>query len=122
MGVSGSGKTTVGKALASELKVPFYDADDFHPQSNIVKMKQGIPLDDLDRKSWLEILSKNLVQWEASTGAVLASESLFWSYGTADLAIMDNTYSYPGSNRIFDSLDIKYGNMIKELRRNQISV
>ena len=46
----------------------------------------------------------------------LASESLFWSYGTADLAIMDNTYGYPGSNCILDSLDLKYGNMIIELR------
>ena len=83
MGVSGSGKTTVGKALASELEVPFYDADDFHPQGNIVKMKQGIPLDDKDRKSWLETLSKNLVQWEAATGAVLACSALKEIYRTA---------------------------------------
>ena len=83
MGVSGSGKTTVGKALASELEVPFYDADDFHPQGNIVKMKQGIPLDDKDRKSWLEILSKNLVQWEAATGAVLACSALKEIYRSA---------------------------------------
>ena len=53
MGVSGSGKTTVGKALASALEIPFYDADDFHPQDNIVKMEQGIPLQYIDRKSWL---------------------------------------------------------------------
>ncbi|GIS71632.1 MAG: hypothetical protein CM1200mP10_12090 [Candidatus Neomarinimicrobiota bacterium] len=61
MGVSGTGKTTVGKALASKMEIPFYDADDFHPQGNIVKMKQGIPLEDPHRKSWLETLSKNLV-------------------------------------------------------------
>ncbi len=83
MGVSGSGKTTVGKLLAFELEVPFYDADDFHPQGNIVKMKQGIPLDDLDRKSWLETLSNNLVQWEAATGAVLACSALKEMYRTA---------------------------------------
>ena len=53
MGVSGSGKTTVGKALTSALEIPFYDADDFHKQLNIVKMEQGIPLQDRDRKSWL---------------------------------------------------------------------
>ena len=53
MGVSGSGKSTVGEALASALGIPFYDADDFHPQDNIVKMEQGIPLQDIDRKSWL---------------------------------------------------------------------
>jgi 6-phosphogluconate dehydrogenase len=83
MGVSGSGKTSVGKALASELEVPFYDADDFHPQGNIVKMKQGMPLDDKDRKSWLETLSKNLVQWEAATGAILACSALKEIYRTA---------------------------------------
>ena len=76
MGVSGSGKTTIGKALASALEIPFYDADDFHHHGNIVKMNQGIPLGDLDRKSWLETLSKNLAQWEAATGAVLACSAL----------------------------------------------
>ena len=76
MGVSGSGKTTVGKALASALEIPFYDADDFHHHGNIVKMNQGIPLGDLDRKPWLETLSKNLAQWEAATGAVLACSAL----------------------------------------------
>ena len=53
MGVSGSGKTTVGKALASALEIPFYDADDYHPQVNIMKMEQGIPLQDIDREFWL---------------------------------------------------------------------
>ena len=46
MGVSGSGKTTVGAALAQRLRVPFADADDFHPEANIAKMSAGIPLDD----------------------------------------------------------------------------
>ena len=82
MGVSGSGKTTVGKALASALGIPFYDADDFHPQDNIMKMEQGIPLQDLDRESWLETLSKNLTQWEAATGAVLACSALKEMYRT----------------------------------------
>ena len=83
MGVSGSGKTTVGRALASALEIPFYDADDFHPQDNIVKMKQGIPLQDLDRESWLVTLSKNLAQWEADAGAVLACSALKEIYRTA---------------------------------------
>tara|TARA_B100000809_G_C14993448_1_gene478866 strand:+ start:187 stop:663 length:477 start_codon:yes stop_codon:yes gene_type:complete len=83
MGVSGSGKTTVGKALASALEMPFYDADNFHLHGNIEKMKQGIPLGDQDRKSWLETLSKNLAQWEAATGAVLACSALKEMYRTA---------------------------------------
>jgi len=56
MGVAGSGKTSVGKALASHLGWDFYDADDFHPQANIIKMANGIPLDDSDRAPWLASL------------------------------------------------------------------
>src|SRR5687767_10998711 len=56
MGVSGSGKTTVGEALASKLRWDFYDADDFHPPENITKMEQGIPLNDSDRAPWLASL------------------------------------------------------------------
>jgi gluconokinase len=53
MGVSGCGKTTIGKALAMKLCWDFYDADDFHPSENIVKMSIGIPLVDDDRSTWL---------------------------------------------------------------------
>jgi gluconokinase len=53
MGVSGSGKTTIGKALAIKLGWGFYDADDFHTSENIAKMSRGIPLDDDDRALWL---------------------------------------------------------------------
>jgi gluconokinase len=54
MGVSGSGKSTVGAALAQRLRVPFEDADDLHPPSNIAKMSAGHALDDEDRYPWLE--------------------------------------------------------------------
>ncbi len=56
MGVSGSGKSTVGCALAKTIGFTFLDADDFHPEANIVKMKQGLPLTDNDRRPWLEKL------------------------------------------------------------------
>jgi gluconokinase len=56
MGVSGSGKTSVGKALAKYLRWDFYDADDFHPPENVAKMANGIPLDDSDRAPWLSAL------------------------------------------------------------------
>lgn len=56
MGVSGSGKTTVGMALAKRLNWAFADADSYHPQSNRHKMAQGIPLSDTDRQPWLVIL------------------------------------------------------------------
>ena len=57
MGVSGSGKTSVGRLLANELSVPFIDADDHHPPSNIEKMSQEIPLIDSDRKPQLDQLN-----------------------------------------------------------------
>lgn len=56
MGVAGSGKTVVGKELASRLGWDFHDADDFHSPENIVKMERGIPLDDSDRAPWLDSL------------------------------------------------------------------
>jgi gluconokinase len=56
MGVTASGKTTVGRMLAAQLGYQFYDADDFHPRANIDKMRRGIPLNDADRLPWLETL------------------------------------------------------------------
>ena len=79
MGVSGTGKSTIGKMLAEQLDLSFYDADDFHPQANIDKMQQGIPLNDEDRKPWLTHLSSQLAAW-APDGAVLACSALKASY------------------------------------------
>ena len=60
MGVSGSGKSTVGAALAQRLGVPFEDADDLHPPANIAKMSKGIPLDDADRLPWLRAIAARI--------------------------------------------------------------
>ncbi len=57
MGVSGSGKTTIGQLLSDKTGWPFYDADSFHPQQNIDKMKAGIPLTDEDRRPWLDSMN-----------------------------------------------------------------
>ena len=77
MGVSGSGKTSVGQALAERLGWRFYDADDFHPPENVAKIAKGIPLDDADRAPWLaalhDLISSSL---RADRRGVLACSAL----------------------------------------------
>ena len=81
MGVTASGKTTVGRMLAVELAYRFYDADDFHPRANIDKMRRGIALDDADRRPWLKALSDLVRRCLAGhTDAVLACSALKQSY------------------------------------------
>ena len=80
IGVSGSGKTTVGKGIAAQLELPFYDADDFHSQAAIEKMKSATPLTDRDRYPWIQLLSENIEQWNKDGGAVLACSALKEDY------------------------------------------
>jgi gluconokinase len=77
MGVSGSGKTTVGRSLAAELGWTFLDADDFHPQASVEKMAAGIALTDADRLPWLDRLAEE-IRWETARGrdVVLACSAL----------------------------------------------
>ena len=60
IGVSGSGKTSISKMLAAQLKISFIEGDDLHPQSNIDKMKNGIALNDADRFPWLNIIKEKI--------------------------------------------------------------
>jgi gluconokinase len=81
MGVTGSGKTTVGLALAESLHWQFVDADDYHPPANVAKMRAGIPLDDGDRAPWLASLRDAIVGWlQAGTDVVLACSGLKQTY------------------------------------------
>lgn len=81
MGVTGSGKTTIGRLLSEELGWRYYDADDFHPRANVEKMQNGVPLNDCDRLPWLETL-RNLIRQclERDENAVLACSALKESY------------------------------------------
>ncbi|GAA3751364.1 gluconokinase [Microbacterium kribbense] len=76
MGVSASGKSSVGVALADRLGIRFVDADDLHPQANVVKMAAGMPLDDADRAPWLDAVATRL----AAGGIVVACSALKRAY------------------------------------------
>ena len=81
MGVSGSGKTVVGQALAKDLGWPFFDADNFHPKENVAKMAAGTPLTDADRWPWLDRLAAEMKALEErGVSAVLACSALRQAY------------------------------------------
>jgi gluconokinase len=81
MGVSGSGKTTVGQVLARELGWTFVDADDFHPAANVEKMRRGVPLNDDDRRPWLQALRQRMEEaFHRGENVVLACSALKHSY------------------------------------------
>ena len=81
MGVTGSGKTTIGILLAQRTGTVFADADDYHPAANKEKMRAGIPLNDEDRQPWLEILNGLLRGWyQSGEGGVLACSALKEKY------------------------------------------
>ncbi len=101
MGVSGSGKTTIGAALSQKLGCTFYDADDFHPPKNITKMSQGIPLNDSDRLPWLKAIKSLINQHqEENKNAVITCSALKESYrnllqeNTTDVALIYLKGSY----------------------------
>jgi gluconokinase len=80
-GVSGAGKTTVGKMLAEQLGWRFLEADDFHPAANIKKMRSGHPLTDKDRWPWLDCLRKQIERsLSAGENAILACSALKRAY------------------------------------------
>lgn len=79
MGVSGCGKSTIGKLLAETLHYPFFDGDDYHAEANVEKMAAGHPLTDEDRMGWLATLNQ-LAKKHRKTGAVITCSALKESY------------------------------------------
>ncbi|WP_245622413.1 gluconokinase [Devosia epidermidihirudinis] len=73
MGVSSSGKSTIGKSVARRLHVPFLDGDDYHPDANVEKMREGTPLTDDDRWPWLERLAQSLHEAADRKGAAVGA-------------------------------------------------
>jgi gluconokinase len=81
MGVAGVGKSTVGERLARELGWTFVEGDDYHPAANVEKMRRGIPLDDADRRPWLDAIRRRLVEaHERGENVVLACSALKHAY------------------------------------------
>ena len=81
MGVSGSGKSTVGKVLAERLGWEFIEGDDYHPPANVEKMRRGEPLTDADRRPWLDALRRKVDETcESGRNAVLACSALKHAY------------------------------------------
>jgi gluconokinase len=80
MGVSGCGKSTIGKILSRLTGWRMFDADDFHPPANVAKMRSGIPLTDEDRWPWLDSLNTLLREWGESENVLLACSALKQAY------------------------------------------
>jgi len=126
MGVSGSGKTTVGEALAQRLGWIFFDADDFHPAENIMKMRNGIPLTDADRTPWLDALHQLLSSTlAAGRHPILACSALKQQYRVQllqgldgmDLIFLKGTFDL-----IWSRMSARQGHYMKpEMLRSQFA-
>lgn len=81
MGICGAGKTTIGRALAERLGIPFTEGDSFHPPENVARMKAGHPLTDADRAPWLKALATAITAWStAGEEMVMSCSALRRSY------------------------------------------
>jgi gluconokinase len=117
MGVEGAGKTTVGRLLAQQLGWEFADADDYHPQANVEKMRRGIALNDDDRRPWLQQLRAVITAWSSQhKNAVLACSALKKSY-REELSVGDEVrfvYLHGNAELIAQRLRLRKGHFANE--------
>ena len=123
MGVSGCGKSTIGSLLANELKIPFYDGDDYHSKTNVNKMASGQPLTDEDRMGWLLKLNE-LAHSKREEGAIIGCSALKESYRKIlDANLHDNArwiYLSGSFEEVLDRLQQRKGHfMPAELLKSQ---
>lgn len=125
MGVSGSGKSTIGKGIAERLNLPFYEGDEYHPQKNIEKMSNGIPLNDRDRTPWLKTINRVLID-ESKHGAVFTCSALKKSYRvmlSASIEKMNWVFLHGSREVIKKRMDERKGHFMKaELLDSQFSI
>jgi len=113
MGVSGTGKTTIGKALADALDVPFLDADNFHPLANVSKMAAGIPLTDEDRIPWLQILSQELKSYNSIVLGCSALKESYRKLLTAGINNLKWVYLKGSKELILNRMEKREGHFMK---------
>jgi gluconokinase len=128
MGVSGSGKTTVGKILAEQLGWTFVEADEFHPAANVEKMHAGTPLTDADRRPWLDTLRERIDRaCESGENIVLACSALKHAYQDYlerdDPACVQYVYLHGDENLIRQRLAARRGHFMNpRLLQSQFEV
>jgi len=123
-GVSGSGKTTIGKLVAQQLNWPFYEGDDFHPAANIQKMKSGQPLNDEDRIPWLEslreLIEKLITEKQSAVIACSALKELYRKILSDGLSEVRFVYLKASYKQIYPRLIARHGHfMPAELLKSQ---
>jgi carbohydrate kinase (thermoresistant glucokinase family) len=126
IGPMGCGKTTIGKMLAEKISWSFFDGDDFHPRENVEKMRSGLPLNDEDRKTWLENLHGYIQRWRIEgRNTILACSALKQAYrdilGVDQQTVM--TVYLKGSYELLRKRieERKHPYMNKDLLKSQVS-
>lgn len=127
MGVSGAGKSTIGRFLAEELEWSFYEGDDFHPPANIRKMTHGIALTDADRAAWLSALSQLICELDRDMqSAVVACSALKQAYReklTGKITRVQFVYLKGSYDLILGRLQTRRGHYMKpDLLKSQFEI